>query len=180
MPRGSQEIRRASLGRPVVNVNRSTRSQTDLDRINLEADGEQDVARIRAGALPVSRFVKQQWKKDWASYPYTRFVSTFSTLFYSRKLKALGEQPAVYAGQIGRAQPHYTEADRALMEVCWREDAWPVLKEKLKQKGVALPRVESLPLDGPVAAAAAAAPQRQMQIGEFFAPGFERLSPMLR
>ena len=41
-----QEIRRASLGRPIVHVNRSARSQTDLDRINLEANGEQDVARI--------------------------------------------------------------------------------------------------------------------------------------
>ncbi len=54
------------MERPVVNVNQSARSQTDLDRINLEADGEQDVARIRASALPVSRFVKQQWKREWA------------------------------------------------------------------------------------------------------------------
>ena len=166
-PRGSQEIRRASLGRPVVNVNRSARSQTDLDRINLEADDEQDVARIRVGALPVSRFVKQQWKREWAAYPYTRFVGTFATLLYSRKLKSLGEQPAVYAGQIGRAQPHYTEADRALMEACWREDAWPVLRKKLKQKGVAVPRAE----DEVVAAAAPAPAQRQMQIGDFFGPG---------
>ncbi len=156
------------MGRPVVNVNRSARSQTDLDRINLEADGEQDIARIRAGALPVSRFVKQQWKKEWAAYPYTRFVGTFATLVYSRKLKALGEQPAVYAGQIGRAQPHYTEADRALMDACWREDAWPVLREKLKQKGLAVPRAEQ---DEVVAATIPAAAQRQMQIGDFFGPG---------
>ena len=149
-------------------MNRSARSQTDLDRINLEANGEQDVARIRAGALPVSRFVKQRWKNQWtAYYPYTRFVGTFATLLYSRKLKSLGEQPAVYAGQIGRSQPHYTEADRTLMEACWREDAWPVLKEKLKQKGVALPRAE----DEADAAAMPAAAQRQMQIGDFFGPG---------
>lgn len=37
-----------------------------------------------------------------------------------------------------RSQPHYTESDRQLMQKCWGEDAWPILREKLKQKHVAI------------------------------------------
>ena len=85
-----QEIR-ASTARPVVNVNCSGRSQADLDRINLEAATPDAAASIRATALPISHFLRQQWKPDWAAaLPYQRFASTFAVLLFSRKLKTLG------------------------------------------------------------------------------------------
>ena len=31
---------------------------------------------------------------------------------------------------------HYTQADRVLMEACWREDALPMLRERLRQRGI--------------------------------------------
>ena len=80
---------------------------------------------IRLNALPVSKFVRQQWRREWSAVPYTSFLGTFATLLYSRKLKDLGERPALYAGQLCRAQPHYTESDRPLMEQAWNEERPP-------------------------------------------------------
>ena len=60
-------------------------------------------------------------------------------------MKDIGDRPALYAGQLGRAQPHYTESDRPIMEKCWVEDAWPVLREKLKHRRVPLRPGDDLP-----------------------------------
>ena len=40
----------------------------------------------------------------------------------------------LYSGQLGRAQPFYTVEDRSLMEACLREDLFPIVEEKMKQK----------------------------------------------
>ena len=42
-----------------------------------------------------------------------------------KQLHAQG-QTGRYVGQIGRAQFHYTVADRPLMQQVWEEDLWPV------------------------------------------------------
>ena len=166
--------------RQIVNVNTSHRDSSDQERINLEVANEDDATRIRLSALPVSRFVKQQWRREWSAVSHTSFVGTFATLLYSRKMKELGERPALYAGQLGRAQPHYNESDRPLMEKCWDEDAlfcsrqcrvkqsaircqdaWPILREKLKQKHVLLPGHVSAPVRE-------ARQQQQPRIDEYF------------
>lgn len=56
----------------------------------------------------------------------------------ARKLKDLQARGEVvpYAGQLGRAQQHYTIGDRELMQKVWAEDLWPVVREKLRQRGV--------------------------------------------
>ena len=158
-----QEIRN-STGRPVVNVNCSARNQADLDRINLEAATPDEAASIRATALPISHFLRQQWKPDWAAVlPYQKFASTFAILLWSRKLKALGTQPPTYAGQLGRAQVYYDEKDRALMVSCFEEDAMPMIREKLKHRGVVVGA------GGARAIQAAATPPPKKCIQDYFA-----------
>ena len=78
------ELRRPS-NRQIVNVNTSHRETDDQERINLEVADEQDAARIRLSALPVSRFVKQQWRGEWAAVPYTSFVGTPSCVYCASK-----------------------------------------------------------------------------------------------
>ena len=158
-----QEIR-ASTGRPMVNVNCSARNKADLDRINLEAATPDEAANIRATALPITHFLRQQWKPDWAAVlPYQRFSSTFAILLWSRKLKALGAQPPTYAGQIGRAQAYYSEADRPLMRACFEEDALPIVVERLRHKGVLVGA------GGARAIQAAATPPPKKCIQDYFA-----------
>ena len=57
-------------------------------------------------------------------------------------------QAVPYAGQLGRAQQHYTVDDRELMQKVWAEDLWPVVREKLRQRGVI---VGAVPPPDPIA-----------------------------
>ena len=68
----------------------------------------------------------------------------------ARKLKELQcrGQVVPYAGQLGRAQQHYTMDDKELMQKVWTEDLWPVVREKLRQRGVI---VGAAPPPGPAA-----------------------------
>ncbi len=92
---------------------------------------------------------------------YQGFLGTFGTLLRSRKLKELRQRGEAQrlVGQLGRAQPHYTEADRALMETCWEEDGYPWLEERLAACDVAL----EAPVAPPEQPAAA-----QPRIDDFF------------
>ena len=68
----------------------------------------------------------------------------------ARKLKELQVRGRAVrdAGQLGRAQPHYTVDDKELMQKVWAEDLWPVIREKLRQRGVI---VGATPPSGPAA-----------------------------
>ena len=68
----------------------------------------------------------------------------------ARKLKELQHRGQVvpYAGQLGRAQPHYTVDDKELMQTVWADDLWPIVREKLRQRGVI---VGAVPPPGPAA-----------------------------
>ena len=82
----------------------------------------------------------------------------------ARKLKELQVRGQVvsYAGQLGRAQQHYTVNDKELMQKVWAEDLWPVIREKLRQRGVI---VGAVPLPCP----AADSDPGQRSIASFFA-----------
>ena len=56
----------------------------------------------------------------------------------ARKLKELQDsgRSVPYAGQLGRAQPHYTVDDTLLMNRVWTDDLWPIVREKLRQRGM--------------------------------------------
>ena len=72
-------------------------------------------------------------------------------LCQARKLKELqnrGQYVPPYAGQLGRAQQHYIVDDKELMNRVWTEDLWPVMREKLRQRGVI---VGAVPPPGPAA-----------------------------
>ena len=68
----------------------------------------------------------------------------------ARKLKELQVRGRAvrYAGQLGRAQQHYTVDDKELMQKVWADDLWPVIREKLRQRGVI---VGATPPSGPAA-----------------------------
>ena len=68
----------------------------------------------------------------------------------ARKLKELQLRGQVvpYAGQLGRAQQHYTVDDKELMQKVWAQDLWPVVREKLRQRGLI---VGAAPPPGPAA-----------------------------
>ena len=77
-----------------------------------------------------------------------------------KQLRERGD-PARYHGQIGRSQTHYTVDDYPLMQRVFEESLWPILQEKLRQKGV---RVGA----APAAQEPAPMPARQPRIHEFF------------
>ena len=83
----------------------------------------------------------------------------------ARKLKELQDngRSVPYAGQLGRAQQHYTVDDTLLMNRVWAEDLWPVVREKLRQRGVI---VGAVPPPDP---AADGDPRGQRDIASFFA-----------
>ena len=95
---------------------------------------------------------------------YCRFYFALLSYVQARKLKELqvGGQVVPYAGQLGRAQQHYTVNDKELMQKVWAEDLWPVIREKLRQRGVIVGAV-SLPCP------AADSDPAQRSIASFFA-----------
>ena len=92
----------------------------------------------------------------------------FSILLQARKLKELQDsgRAVPYAGQLGRAQQHYTVDDTLLMNRVWAEDLWPVVREKLRQRGMI---VGAVPPPGSPGAAADGDPGGQRDIASFFA-----------
>ncbi len=141
-----------STGRPVVNINTSARNAADLEKINVDApESPEDVARLRSTASPLNKFLRERWQTQWvrAGLRHTSCSLQFSILMQARRVRALSVlargdvcarareaakmtqlhaqgQTGRYVGQIGRAQFHYTVADRPLMQLVWEEDLWPV------------------------------------------------------
>ena len=78
-----RDIHRASLGRPVVNINTSARHAADLERINVDApENPEDVATLRNTASPLTKFLREKWQPEWlrAGVRHTSVSLHFSIL----------------------------------------------------------------------------------------------------
>jgi hypothetical protein len=109
-----------------VNINASRRSNAELLAINLPvpSDGEAR-KRLAKDTLLVSQYLRQKFAETSLSEQSQRLSVAGLCAVYSHMLKVKKQQTTVgdapVVGQIGRAQMHYTHADRPLMEQLWSE-----------------------------------------------------------
>ena len=79
--------RRQGPGRPLVTINTAPRRNSDLERINIEApQNQEEEARLRGNALPVSKFLKDVWQPAWrkAGVKPSGCLTQFSVLLQAR------------------------------------------------------------------------------------------------
>lgn len=109
-----------------VNLNSSQRSNEDLRLINVPApSGRNEELALARNTLLVTTYLKSKCAETTLSEVTQRrlvksFLSIFSSTLKVRKT-ASTDGPIPMVGQIGRAQVHYRQCDKPLMDQVWGE-----------------------------------------------------------